>query len=255
MIALLDADLVPEGFTEMVHFLNATSIRYALTVNPTIFNSFIKQFQLTAKIKTHNGESYVKAIVDGQKVLVSELSIRATLLFADDEEIKCLSNVDIFKGLKDTYEKKNNSLKFQKALLYSHWKFLAHTLLHCLSPKTSGWNEFSTVIASAMIYLSKGVPFNFSNLILEGMIKTIKESGTYLLYPRGFYASKSIKELDLTQLSASQAKEINNLKKQVKDLKSQRRSRSSNFKRLKKVGTTQVVSSSEDAPKQGRNDD
>lgn len=121
MVALLDADLVPEGFTEMVHFLNATSIRYALTVNPTIFNSFVKQFWLTIKVKTHNGESQIKAIVYGQKVLVTKSFIRETLLFADDEEIKCLSNVGIFKGLKDMgYEKKNNSLEFQKGLLCSH---------------------------------------------------------------------------------------------------------------------------------------
>ena len=146
MIVLLDATLVPEEFIEMVHFLNATSIRYALTMNPTIFNSFVKQFWLTAKVKTHNGESQIKAIVDGQKVLVTESSIRETLLFADDEEIKCLENVDIFKGLKDMgYEKKNNSLKFQIGILCSHWKFLVHTLLHCLSLKTSGWNEFSIV--------------------------------------------------------------------------------------------------------------
>ena len=109
MIALSDTDLVPEGFTELVHFLNATSIRYALTVNPTIFQSFVKQFWLTAKVKTINGDSHIKAIIDGQKVLVSESSIKETLLFVDDEEIKCLSSIDIFKGLKDLgYEKQNN---------------------------------------------------------------------------------------------------------------------------------------------------
>jgi hypothetical protein len=35
-----------------------------------------------------------------------------------------------------------------------------------------------------MICLSKGDPFNFSNMILEGMAKSIKESGSYLLYLR-----------------------------------------------------------------------
>jgi hypothetical protein len=93
MVKLLDAALVLEGFTEMVHFINATSIRYALIMNPTIFNSFIKQFWLTIKVKTHNGESQIKAIVDGQKVLVTESFIRETLLFVDDEEIECLPNV------------------------------------------------------------------------------------------------------------------------------------------------------------------
>ena len=65
MVALLDRIQVPEGFIEMVDFINATSIRYALSVNPSIFNSFIKQFWFTAKVKTHNGESQIKAIVFG----------------------------------------------------------------------------------------------------------------------------------------------------------------------------------------------
>ena len=41
-VAILDEELVPEGFTDMVKFLNGTSLRYALTVNPTIFVSYIK---------------------------------------------------------------------------------------------------------------------------------------------------------------------------------------------------------------------
>jgi hypothetical protein len=53
-----------------------------------------------------------------------------------------------------------------------------------LSPKTSGLHEFSATIASAMVCLSKGQPFNFSRMILEGMFKSVKKSGSYLLYPR-----------------------------------------------------------------------
>ena len=59
-VAILDEELVPEGFTDMAKFLNATSFRYALTVNPTIFVSYIKQFWLTAKAKTRIGENMLK---------------------------------------------------------------------------------------------------------------------------------------------------------------------------------------------------
>jgi hypothetical protein len=156
-VVVLDAELVPEGFTDMVKCLNATSLRYALTVNPTIFVSYIKQFWLTAKIKTMNGEKYVSALVDGQKVRVTESFIRETLLLNDETETTCLSNSAIFAGLKYLgYEGKHTNLKFQKALLCPQYKFLVHLLLHCLSPKTSGWHEFSTTIASAMVCLSKG---------------------------------------------------------------------------------------------------
>ncbi|GJQ94987.1 putative ribonuclease H-like domain-containing protein [Tanacetum coccineum] len=44
-----------EGFEQIVDFLNENPIRYALTVNPTIYISCIKQFWDSAKLKTVNG--------------------------------------------------------------------------------------------------------------------------------------------------------------------------------------------------------
>jgi hypothetical protein len=65
-------------------------------VNPTIYISYIKQFWLTAKVKTMNEEKYVSALVDGQKVHVTESSIRETLLLDDETETTCLANSAIF---------------------------------------------------------------------------------------------------------------------------------------------------------------
>ena len=184
MVAFLKKPNGSEGFTQIIDFLNATPIKYALTVSPTICISFIKQFWATAKAITVNKEKQ-KAKVDGQNILITESSIRESLNLPDNEEIECLEIAAIFKGLKKMgYEKKNDKLKFYKGLFSSQWKFLIHTLLHCLSPKTTGWNEFGTTMASAVICLAKGKPFNFSKMILEGMIKTLADDGTYLLYPR-----------------------------------------------------------------------
>ena len=87
-VALLDESMVPEGFTEMAKFINATSIRYALTVNPTIYSSYIKQFWHNASVKTKNGETYIRSKVDEQQVLITESSIREVLLLDDETETK-----------------------------------------------------------------------------------------------------------------------------------------------------------------------
>lgn len=185
MVAFLKKPNGSEGFTQIIDFLNATPIKYALTVSPPICIAFIKQFWATAKAITVNKEKQIKAEVDGQKILITESCIRESLNLPDNEEIECLENAAIFKGLKKMgYEKKNDKLKFYKGLFSPQWKFLIHTLLHCLSPKTTGWNEFGTTMASAVICLAKGKPFNFSKMILEGMIKTLADDGTSLLYPR-----------------------------------------------------------------------
>ncbi|GJU53981.1 putative ribonuclease H-like domain-containing protein [Tanacetum coccineum] len=54
-----------------IDFLNAHPIRYALTVNPTIYVSYIEQFWSTAKAKTINEETQIHAIVDGKKIVIT----------------------------------------------------------------------------------------------------------------------------------------------------------------------------------------
>ena len=115
IVAELNTDVIPVEFTEMANFLNATSLRYALTVNPTIYAAHIKQFWHSAKVKTLKGELCVRAFVDDQKVVVSEATIRTHLLFDDEEGTKCLARNELFEGLEELgYEKKDNGQKISK---------------------------------------------------------------------------------------------------------------------------------------------
>ncbi|GKC35683.1 reverse transcriptase domain-containing protein, partial [Tanacetum coccineum] len=60
-------------------------IRYALTVNPTIYISRIEQFWSTGVVKTINGEVQLHALVDGKKMIISEASVRRDLKLEDEE--------------------------------------------------------------------------------------------------------------------------------------------------------------------------
>ncbi|GJY63237.1 hypothetical protein Tco_0464697 [Tanacetum coccineum] len=51
LVAFLDKPEENDGFEGIIDFLNASSIRYALTVNPSIYTLCIKQFWATAKAK------------------------------------------------------------------------------------------------------------------------------------------------------------------------------------------------------------
>ncbi|GKF38135.1 hypothetical protein Tco_0118196, partial [Tanacetum coccineum] len=55
------------GFGDIIDFLNASSIKYALTVNPTVYESCIQQFWATTKAKTVNEERQIQALVDKKK--------------------------------------------------------------------------------------------------------------------------------------------------------------------------------------------
>ncbi|GJZ70523.1 hypothetical protein Tco_0634073 [Tanacetum coccineum] len=82
------------------------------------------------------------------------------------------------------YENLTQKLTFYKAYFSSQWKFLIHTILQCLSAKTTAWNEFSSTMASAIICLATNQKFNFSKYIFDHMMKNLEGGVKFLMYPR-----------------------------------------------------------------------
>ncbi|GJR48472.1 hypothetical protein Tco_1316575 [Tanacetum coccineum] len=99
MVAFLSKPAESDGFEQIVDFLNAQPIRYALTVNPIIYISCIEQFWSTGVVKTINGEVQLHALVDGKKIIIFEASVRRDLKLEDEEGIDCLPNSTIFEQL------------------------------------------------------------------------------------------------------------------------------------------------------------
>ncbi|GJX49697.1 hypothetical protein Tco_0276542 [Tanacetum coccineum] len=185
MVAFLAKPTESNGFEKILDFLNANPIKYALTVNPTFYTSCIEQFWATTKVKTANGEVQLQALVDGKKVIITETSVRRDIQLEDAKGIKCLPNTDIFEQLALIgYEKPSQKLTFYKALFSPQWKFLIHTILQCLSAKSTAWNKFSSSMASAIICLAINHKFNFSKYIFESMVKNMDSSVKFLMYPR-----------------------------------------------------------------------
>ncbi|GKA77552.1 hypothetical protein Tco_0784013, partial [Tanacetum coccineum] len=127
----------------------------------------------------------LQALVDGKKVIIIETSGRRDLQLEDAEGIECLPNADIFEQLGLIgYEKPSQKLKFYKSFFSPQWKFFIHTILQCLSAKSTAWNEFSSTMASAIICLATNQKFNFSKYIFESMVKNVDSSVKFLMYPR-----------------------------------------------------------------------
>nr|GEX91802.1 putative ribonuclease H-like domain-containing protein [Tanacetum cinerariifolium] len=88
-----------EGFKQIIDFLNAKPIRYALTVNLTIYALCVKQFWTTTKVKKVNDQEQIQTLVDKKKVIITEESIRRDLKFDDAKGTACLPNDTIFEEL------------------------------------------------------------------------------------------------------------------------------------------------------------
>nr|GEX10130.1 hypothetical protein [Tanacetum cinerariifolium] len=92
---------------------------------------------------------------DGKKIIVTESSVTRDLRLADEEGIDCLPN----------------STSFEQIAL--------------MGTKTTGWNEFSSTMASAIICLATNQKFNFSKFIFVSMIRNLDNvPGKILMYPR-----------------------------------------------------------------------
>ncbi|GKD53810.1 hypothetical protein Tco_1287197 [Tanacetum coccineum] len=122
LVAFLEKPDESEGFEQIVDFLNAHTIKYALTL---------------------------QALVDRKKVIITESTIRRDLQLEDADGMDCLPTATIFKELtRIGYENLSQKLTFYKAFFSPQWKYLIHTILQCLSAKTNAWNEFSSTMAS-----------------------------------------------------------------------------------------------------------
>ncbi|GJU71815.1 hypothetical protein Tco_1263220 [Tanacetum coccineum] len=86
MVTYLEKSTENVDFDEIVDFLNANPIQYALIVSPTIYVSYIEQFWSTTKIKIVNNERQIRAKVNGKTIVILESSVRRDLQFNDEDD-------------------------------------------------------------------------------------------------------------------------------------------------------------------------
>ncbi|GJZ82491.1 hypothetical protein Tco_0647664, partial [Tanacetum coccineum] len=81
MVAFLKKPNESVGFTKVVDFLKGTSLRYALTHNPTIYDSLVKQFWQTATVRTLANETQqLVASIDSKEYTITEAYVRRDIV-------------------------------------------------------------------------------------------------------------------------------------------------------------------------------
>ncbi|GJX68231.1 hypothetical protein Tco_0303958 [Tanacetum coccineum] len=167
-------------------FLEASHIRYALMVRPTVYVAHIQQFWSTARVETVDEATKIIATVNGRQRTLTESSIKRHLKLNDAEGISTLPDTDLFANLSLMGYNilPNQRFSFQKGQFSHQWKFLIHTIMQCLSPKSTSFNEFSSNIATAIVCLATNRVYKFSKIIFDGMVRNIKSKGKFLMYPR-----------------------------------------------------------------------
>ncbi|GKC53824.1 hypothetical protein Tco_1076569 [Tanacetum coccineum] len=224
MVAFLEKSTGSEGFHQVIDFLNRSHICYALTKKPDVYISFIKQFWRSAEATNDdNGEVQITATIDGHSMTITEASLRRHLKLDDHDSITSIPNSEIFEQLALMgYHTDSDKLTFQKGAFSPQWRFLIHTILHCLSPKKTAWEQFSSNIATAVICLATNRRYNFSRLIFEHMVSNISSPHKFLMYPRFIQICLDMQRKQLQQHSRTypvpslSIKVFNNMKRPTK---------------------------------------
>nr|GEX80998.1 uncharacterized mitochondrial protein AtMg00810-like [Tanacetum cinerariifolium] len=227
-----------DGFEQIVDFLNARPIRYALTINPTIYISYIEQFWSTAMAKTVNGEAQLHAQVDCKEIVITESFIRRDLKLADEEDEA------VYKELGDSLVRAATTAS---SLGVEHDSGGGPGCQETIGD-TTAQTRFENVSKKSN-----------DSLLSRGNILQSDEDRLKLDELMALCTNLQNRVLELEKKKTTQHNEIVSLKRRVKKLEKKNRSRTHRQKRLYKVGLITRVESfgyeeslGEDASKQRR---
>ncbi|GKE14739.1 hypothetical protein Tco_1422316 [Tanacetum coccineum] len=253
MVAFLEKPTKFEGFEQIIDFLNASSIRYALTVNPTVYVSSIDQFWATTQVKKVNG-------------------------FNDEGWIDCLPNVTICEEIaRMGYEMPRPQHAMSSASLW-HQQSYAWLPTRGSTSQNSSWKAPPPPpIIPPTTTITPPTTTTTPPTITTPPIPSTSTPPTTTTTPTLTQPTPSIQPLqpqkqrirrpsrrvtevyELEKTKSSQQIQIESLERGVKKLEKSKKKRTHKLKRLYKVGlSARVMSSDDEAPVdegEGRNEE
>nr|GFB27277.1 hypothetical protein [Tanacetum cinerariifolium] len=127
--------------------------------------------------------------------------LRRNLKLRDEDDIVSIPDTELFENLTlmGYNISQNQKLTFQKGQFSHQWKYLIHTIMQCLSPKSTRFNEFSSNITT-LVCLATNRTYNFSKMIFDGMVKNVNNKvSKFLMYPK--FLTKCLRMSQFVQIS------------------------------------------------------
>nr|GEV11068.1 uncharacterized mitochondrial protein AtMg00810-like [Tanacetum cinerariifolium] len=107
----------------------------------------------------------ILATVDGIIRTISESSVRRNLKLRGEEGISSLPDTELFENL----------------------TLMGYNISPNQNPKSTGFNEFSSNIATTLVCLATNRTYNFSKMIFDGLVKNVNNKiSKFLMYPRQY---------------------------------------------------------------------
>nr|GEW47008.1 hypothetical protein [Tanacetum cinerariifolium] len=255
MITILTKSDASKGFDQVIGFLNASVIKYALTVNSNIYVFVIKQFWSSVLVKKVNDVVRLQALIDRKKVIITEDTVREALHLDDADSIDYLPNEEIFAELvrmgAQVSDLSSHTTKYSSPALtrkvFANMRRVRKGFYGVETPLFEGM----TVAQQVDDVADEGVV----GVDVDDVSAVNAEPNIPLPIPttqspppsqEQEQPSTLQKVESLEQDKVAQALEITKLKQIVKKLERKNKLKVSRLRRLKKVRTAQMVESSKD---------
>nr|GFA20942.1 hypothetical protein [Tanacetum cinerariifolium] len=262
VVAILEKSDAADGFEQIIDFLNGSYIHYALTVNPHIYVSCIKQFWNTVSVKRSDDVTRLQALVDRKKIMILEDVIRE-ILQLDDAEGVSLSDKRTSWNEFSTAMASANQIGDLSTHTISYISFaLTQKVFANMRRVGKGFSGVETPLFEGMLVaraIAKEEIVEKQVQVDDAIAAAVQETVTEDVANEAILSTPTSLILPSPPShdipSTTQKLEIIKLKVRVKRLEKANKVKSSKLRRLKKVGTSQRVVSSndmEDVFNQGR---
>ncbi|GKA11667.1 hypothetical protein Tco_0691213 [Tanacetum coccineum] len=118
----------PKGsadYHQVLDFVRGSHIRYAITHDPIIYDSLVKQFWSTASLRaSEEGPPAILATIDRTPYTITESLVRSQLQLDDEGGVEDLPIADIYLGMDNLGYPTEGKLTFHKNKFSPQWRFL-----------------------------------------------------------------------------------------------------------------------------------
>ncbi|GJQ99566.1 hypothetical protein Tco_0522551 [Tanacetum coccineum] len=168
MIGFLEKPKGSTDYHQVIDFLLDSHIRFALVTDSLVYDSLITQFWSTASLRSSElGPPAIVATIDRTPYTITESLVRNQLQLHDEGGIVDMPIPDILLGMDNLGYPTEGKLTFHKNKFSPQWRFLIHTLLHCLIRKSGSWESVLEALwLLPLIVLCEGMKYNWFSLYL-----------------------------------------------------------------------------------------
>nr|GEV91559.1 hypothetical protein [Tanacetum cinerariifolium] len=254
LVAFLSKPTESKGFEQIVDFMNANPIQYALTVNPSIYTLCIEQFWTTIKAKTINGEVQLQALVDGKKTKEHRKPGRkVTEVPWSSDPTEHVADVAVNEEMYDSLERVATTaislyVEQDRGNIFKTQSKATPNEPGSQRTSSGGGPRCQETMEDIVAQTRPERVSKISNDPLLIGVNTPRSGKDSLKLNELIKLCTKLQQrvLDLETTKTTQALEIDSLKRRVKKLKRRKRSRTHRLKRLYKVRLSARVKSSED---------